>query len=228
MKRRKGLLTFILSVAVSALLLTWLFRQVDMALLRQSLESIHVPALFAFTAFALTGAWLRAWRYKLLLAPASIGWVPILMVTFIRNLFIDLLPARLGSISYVYVLNARLGLRFDSAASSFLVSMVLDFLTLSPFLIFSLLAVGGGSAATGFWLLAVSVLFLGAVFLVLWRIVPLSGFLIKGLGLVLRAFRLESKSWAVKALEAGRETVTALAGIRDRRVYWPLFGLSLP
>lgn len=228
MIRRKGLLSFILSLAISAALLTWLFSQVDAALLRRTLSSLHVPALFAFMAFALTGAWLRAWRYKLLLAPAAIGWVPVLLVTFIRNLFIDLLPARIGSLSYVYVLNARLGLRFDSAASSFVVSVVLDFLTLSPFLIVSLLWVGaGGSAFTGFWLLVLSLLFLGAVFLILWRIVPLSRLLVKGLGFLLRAFGVEARAWAQKALDAGHETVTALAGIRDRRVYWPLYGLSL-
>lgn len=228
MNRRKGLLSFILSIAISALLLTWLFRQVDGDLLRQTLSSLHVPALFAFMAFALTGAWLRAWRYKLLLAPEAIGWVPVMLVTFIRNLFIDLLPARIGSLSYVYVLNARLGLRFDSSASSFVVSVVLDFLTLSPFLIVSLIFVGaGGSTASGFGLLALALLFLGAMFLILWRIVPLSRLLIKGLGLFIRVFRMETRAWAQKALDAGDDTVTALAGIRDRRQYWPLYGLSL-
>jgi hypothetical protein len=228
MDRRKGLLSFILSLVISAVLLTWLYRQIDPALLRRTLSSLHVPALFAFMAFVLTGTWLRAWRYKLLLAPVDIGWVPVFLVTFIRNLFVDLLPARIGSLSYVYVLNVRLGLRFDSAASSFVVSVVLDFLTLSPFLIVSLVFVGaGGSAATGFWLLILSLVFLGLVFLILWRIVPLSRLLVNGLGHLLRAFGLEARVWAHKALDAGHETVTALSEIRDRGVYWPLFRLSL-
>jgi hypothetical protein len=228
MNRRKSLLTFFLSLGLSALLLAWLFRQIDMSLLRRTLSSLHIPALLVFMGFALAGAWLRAFRYKLLLAPASIGWAPVILVTLIRNLFVDLLPARIGSLSYVYVLNARLGLRFDSAASSFVVSVVLDFLTLSPFLIGALVLVGaGGSASSGLWLLALSLAFLAAVSLVLWRIVPLSRLMVRGLGLVLGALRLETRTWAQKAMDAGHETVDALAGIRSRRTFWPLYGLSL-
>jgi len=228
MDQRKGLLSFLLSLVISAVLLVWLFRQIDPALLRRTLTSLHVPALLLFMAFSLAGTWLRAWRYRLLLTPETIGWAPAFLVTFIRNLFVDLLPARIGSLSYVYVLNARLGFRFDSAASSFVVAVVMDFLTISPFLVVSLLLVGaGGSAPSGFWLLLLALLFLGVMFLILWRIVPLSRLLVNGLGLLLHRSGLEGRAWAVKSLEAGRETVTALSHIRNRRVYWPLFGLSL-
>ena len=228
MSRRKGLLSFLLSLAISAVLLTLLFRQIDPALLRSTLSSLHVPALFLFMAFSLAGTWLRAWRYRVLLAPETIGWTPAFLVTFIRNLFVDLLPARIGSLSYVYVLNARLGFRFDSAASSFVVAVVLDFLTLSPFLVAALLVVGtGGSTASGSWLLILALLFLGVMFLVMWRIVPLFCFLVNSWDFLLCHFNLEERAWAVRSMKEGRETVSALEQIRGRGVYWPLFGLSL-
>jgi hypothetical protein len=228
MSRRKGLLSFLLSLVISAVLLVWLFRQIDPSLLRRTLLSLHIPSLFLFMALSLAGAGLRAWRYRLLLAPEPIGWFPALLVTFIRNLFVDLLPARIGSLSYVYVLNARLGFRFDSAASSFVVAMMLDFLTLSPFLVAALFVVrAGGAPLSGTWLLFLALLFLAVMFFLLWRIVPLFRLLVGGWDFLLHRIGLAGRGWAESSLKAGHETVAALGRIRDRRVYWPLFGLSL-
>ena len=125
----------IVSIALSFLLIGLLVSRIDAKELAETLTRIFLPALLAYMAIALLGAVLRAWRYKLFLSPRPIRWRDILMATFIRNSFVDLLPARLGSLSFIYVLNKRLDFAFEAATSAFVASFVYDFLTLSPFVV---------------------------------------------------------------------------------------------
>lgn len=225
---RKAALSFSVSLAISILLIWWLLRQIDSEALNRTFRALHVPALLAFFGISFTGAVLRAWRYKWLLAPDPIGWKPVLLVTFIRNLFVDLLPARIGSLSYVYVLNRRLGFSFQAAASTFVVAVVLDFLTLSPFLIVSLLVVGlGNTAVSSPALLLMALVFLACTALLYLLLIPFFQRIMDGLGLLLRLLRCGEKSWALLLRKRGEETISALAFLRNRRIFWPLFGLSL-
>jgi len=53
------------------------------------------------------------------------------LVTLIRNLFSDLLPARLGTLVYIYIVNRRLKVPLSSAASSFTVCFFFDIIAVS-------------------------------------------------------------------------------------------------
>ena len=217
-----------LSVVVSATLLAVLSSQIRAQDFGRTLASIYLPALLAYMAASLVSAWLRAWRYKWLLAPEKIGWGNMFLVTFIRNSFDDLLPARLGSLSYIYVLNKRLGFSFESAASTFVVALVFDFLTLYPFLVAALLAAGwkmeGIPCAA---LLAVA----GGLFLlfgvVIWRLVPLSRLALRGLDGLLKAFGWAERPKARGAMAKLETTVESLDAIRRRRGYGRLFLMSV-
>ncbi len=221
-------MSFILSLMVSILFLWWLLRQIDLTILRRTLISVHIPALLAFMGIALIGIFLRAWRYKLLLKPEPIPWAPIVLVTLIRNLFVDLLPARLGSLSYVYVLNRRLRIPFQSAASSFVVAFVLDFITLSPFLIASLFAVGAGSSGLASpWFLAVALVFLAFNMLLLWRLPYFVRLFHQGLEGVFRLLKRRQTLRAQLALNSVDQTIAALEKIKNRKIYTPLIGISI-
>jgi glycosyltransferase 2 family protein len=217
-----------LSVAVSAGLLWVLFSRVGARDVGAMLSNIYWPAVLVYASVALAGAWVRAWRYKRLLAPQAIGWGPIFLVTFIRNSLIDLLPARIGGLSYIYVLNKRLGLTFETATSSFVLASVLDTLTLSPFLILAGLSVGLGSGAISVpAVIAIAVVFFGIVALVLWKIVPLGRFLLavfERLGARLRTGR---RPFFKTAAEKFRLTVEEISLFRERRSLLPVFAQSL-
>ncbi len=136
------------------------------------MSSLYFPPLLAYMAISLTTAFLRAWRYRILLRPVPIGWGDIMIVTLVRNAFDDLLPARIGSLSYIYVLNDRLEKPFENAASSFVVAFIYDFLTLGPFVLLALLAVGGRGAAgisTGA-MVAVAAFFFIVFVLIAWKV----------------------------------------------------------
>ncbi len=227
MQKRKAF-SFLASILVSVVLIWFLFSRVEFRDFAQTFARIYIPGLLVFMVIALAGATLRAWRYKCLLLPHRISWPNIFLVTFIRNLFVDLFPARLGSLSYIYVLNKSLKYSFEAASSSFVVAFVLDFLTLSPFLVFSILAVGlGQTAVSNTTLLGISLIFFILMFFAFWKISSLLAAGLKAYKSSLRILRLEEKKWVRTSAEKIQLTIDELDRIKNRKIGWPLFILSL-
>ena len=227
MQKRK-LFSLLLSILISVVLIGFLFSRVKFEDFAQTFARIYIPGLLIFAAIALVGATLRAWRYKWLLLPHRISWPNVYQVTFIRNLFVDLFPARLGSLSYVYVLNKSLKYSFEAASSSFVVAFILDFLTLSPFLILSILAVGlGQTSISNTALLGISLLFFVLVLIIFWKVSSLIAFGLRLYQRWLKAFDLADKRWAAVSVEKIRLTINELDRTKKRKIFWPLFVLSL-
>lgn len=225
---KKKRISLLISIAVSAILIWFLLTKIEFKDFLRTFSRIYIPGLLAFMSIALLGATLRAWRYKWLLLPNIISWKDVFLVTFIRNLFVDLFPARIGSLSYVYVLNRNLKFSFEAASSSFVVAFVLDFLTLSPFLVFSILAVGlGKTSISNVTLLAISFLFFLLVFLVFWKVVKLAGVALGIYRWILQLIRLDRRKWAVISVKKIHLTIEELQRIKDKKIGWPLFILSL-
>jgi uncharacterized membrane protein YbhN (UPF0104 family) len=225
---RNRIVYIAVSLAVSAVLVAILFSQVRAQDFGRTLAAIYVPSLLVYMAVSLVAAWLRAWRYKWLLAPENIGWGNMFLVTFVRNSFEDLLPARIGSLSYIYILNKRLGFSFESAASTFVVALVFDFLTLYPFLIVAALAAGWGSEAISAEALLVAAGFFFAVFgIIVWKLIPLSRLALKAFAGLLRVFGWSERPKSRASLAKLGSTIDSLEAIRRRRIYGRLFGLSL-
>ena len=217
----------LISLVTSAFLVWFLLSQIESKDLLQTFAQMYYPSLLAFVAIAFIGTVLRAWRYKLLLEPQPISWGNIFLVTLIRNLFVDLLPARIGSLSYIYILNKRLNFPFEIATSSFVVAIFFDFLTLSPFLVLAIFAVGFGSTAlSNFTFLTVSLIFFLIIFSILWKIIPLSSFLLKIYQKVLNALRVEKRKWAKISSQKISLTIDNLYQTKKKKIYWPIFSLS--
>lgn len=225
---KKKIFLYILSILISIFLIWLLLSKIETGDLLNTLKNIHYPALLAFMIIALISSGLRAWRYKLLLKPHPISWKNILLVTFIRNLFVDLFPARLGSLSYIYVINRRMKFPFETAASSFVLAVIFDFFTLSPFLIFSIFIIGLGSSAVSSTLfLIISIFFFLTIFLALWLLIPLAKHFLKLYIYSLKLFRVDKKIWAVKSKKSIEKTIEELSATKKRRIYWPVFSISL-
>ncbi len=218
----------LLSALVSIGLLWLLLSQVKTEDVVHTFSRVFVPGLLVYMAVALVASWLRAWRYKWLLRPQAISWPNMFIVTFIRNSLIDLLPARLGSLSYIYVLNKRLGFPFENATSSFVLAFVLDFLTISPFLVVSVIAVGlGANALSTPALLLLAAAFFLLVFLVYWKLVPVARFFLGVFRRLLRVGRIEGRATARTAVQKFELTIQSLDSVRRRENIIPIFILSL-
>jgi hypothetical protein len=105
--------------------------------------------LFSQTAVVL----LRAMRYRLLLLgggePQVPGLIPFALVTAARNMFVDLLPARVGELSYVALLNRRYGVSVRSGLSSLGLAVFLDFAALLTLLALLFSVPRSGTGARG-------------------------------------------------------------------------------
>lgn len=218
MSRRK-VLYILLSVLVAAVLMAILLKEVDPELIKKTFLGLPLSALAAFVAIHLAAAFLRAWRYKLLLRPLSCPWPGILLTTFVRNSFDDLLPARVGSLSYIYILNQRLGFPFEAATASFVVAFVLDFVTLGPFLLLAVAAAGAVAVPVpGALLAALALGFFLLSALVLWKLAALTRILKKGLESVFRLTRAAGKSWTRTVLEKIDLVAASLSSVRSAKL----------
>ncbi len=225
-KKRIGYI--LLSLVISIVLIWILLRQVDTKDFLYTFSNIFLPALLAFFVISLLGSFLRAWRYKLLLYPQKISWGNMFLVTFIRNLFVDLLPVRIGSLSYIYILNKRLNVSFNTATSSFVVAFIYDLISLSPFLILAIIAVGLGTTSLSTPLMLLfSVLFLVIMLVLYWQLLGLCRIFITIYRIFLRIIKSDQKEWAVVSIEKLQLTVTDIAQIRKRRTDLPVFLLSI-
>ena len=225
---KKRAVTFLLSVVVSIGLLLFLLTKIDLSDFIQTFQNIYVPALIGFMFLSVLGSGLRALRYKWLLQPYPIKWKDILMVTFIRNLFVDLFPARIGSLSYIYILNKRLKYSFEASSSTFVIAFLFDFLTLSPLLIMAIFFVGMGTTALSVPIMVlISVIFFFIVFLVLWKVIPLSDLFLNIYAFLLKITGLRKKKWADFSIEKIKSSRDSLVQIQKRKIYWPVFTLSL-
>jgi len=225
-KRRTSLI--ILSVILSVVLLFVLFRRVSPEDFLGMMTSIHLPALLVYMVINLAGAAIRAWRYRILLRPVPISWKDIFIVTLVRNAFVDLLPARIGSLSYLYVMNDRLEKPFGHTASSFAVSFVFDFLTLAPFVLMAAWVVGFSTAGIPAGaLIAVAAAFFAFFALIAWKIALLVRFGRNVAWALVKRTKSAERAAVIRAFENFDRTIEILEQTRKRGVYPSVFLLSL-
>lgn len=147
------------SVALSAGLCFALLRRIDLHELGDWLVRVDRGYFAGYAALSLAGLLARSFRYQLLIGRA-VGFAPLVLVTAVRNFLVDLLPARVGSLSYVYLLTRRFDVPFEPVVSSFVLTFLYDLLAMTM-LLGTALAIGGfeggGSLGAAAALLAVLV-----------------------------------------------------------------------
>lgn len=216
-----------LSLIISAALIYLLISQISTQDLIYTLKNLYLPSLFIYMMISVAGAFIRAWRYRLLLQPEGVSWPGILLVTFVKNSLVDLLPARLGSLSYIYLLNRRLGLAFEPVTSSFIAAFLLDFLTLSPFLVLAIVSVGlGVDAVASPTIMAIAILFFLLVILAFILIIPLAKAFYQIYLFLGTKFKLKAKTWFQKSLVKFRGTIDVLHLTRGHGSFWLILVLS--
>ncbi|MGH7804342.1 MAG: lysylphosphatidylglycerol synthase transmembrane domain-containing protein, partial [Candidatus Binatia bacterium] len=123
-------LRFALSALVTLGLSAWLLSGIDRGALVDLVRRVDRPLFAVFVALSFAGLFVRALRYSMLLRGRA-GFWPVVGVTAARNFLVDLLPARIGSLSYVYLLTARVGVPLEPVLSSFVLSFVYDLLAMA-------------------------------------------------------------------------------------------------
>jgi Tol biopolymer transport system component len=134
---RANLIRLALSAAISALVLGALLalgassaREVNLARVMELVTGLSILAWLTYLVLQVVGAVIRAARFRLLVAVAEPPTLPgrwhFLLVTFARNMAVDLLPARSGELLYVALLNRGFRVPSEICLSSLATSTLLD------------------------------------------------------------------------------------------------------
>ncbi|HSQ34808.1 MAG TPA: lysylphosphatidylglycerol synthase transmembrane domain-containing protein [Candidatus Binatia bacterium] len=180
-KRIRTIAAVILPLAVSALLVWLLLRGLSWQRILGSILSASPFGLALYGVLALAGLWFRAVRFRILLSEPKPAAGPVFLTTVVQNALGDLVPARLASLgSYVWLMKKRLAVAADSAASTFIVSFVLDLVTLGPLLLLAVAVRFGMAAPPGDtwlslkWAAGFGLIFFAASAAAAWWIGPLT------------------------------------------------------
>jgi len=124
----------VLSVLLAAAVFVYLARHTSPGEVFRIIRSADRQGLFLFVVLSLLMSIFRTWRYRLVLATSGHRppRIPLFLVVLVRNFLSDLLPARLGTLSYVYLATTRLGIPLSGSASSFALSFLFDIAALVP------------------------------------------------------------------------------------------------
>lgn len=111
-----------------------------------AIQGSSLGLFLVYVLMTLLGIVLRAWRYQVLLQASGETRLPsfrdLSLITMVRNMTVDLLPARLGELVFVGLLRQRAGTRVASGLSALMFAMLFDVLILAPLTIVLGLLVG--------------------------------------------------------------------------------------
>ena len=137
----KQLFKIALSIGVSFAILALLLQAVTAGVpdsqrpgVLSALQGTSFSLVFAYLGLYLITLLIRAFRYRLLLQVAGEENVPSMrqmaLVTGIRNMVVDMLPARLGELGYIGLLNRGYGVKLQHCVSSLTISIAFDLIAL--------------------------------------------------------------------------------------------------
>ncbi|WP_419176051.1 lysylphosphatidylglycerol synthase domain-containing protein [Desulfosediminicola sp.] len=214
----------VFSCVVSAGIFFYLFTRVSLDEVLSAVGNLDPAWLAYFLLFSLLMSIFRTWRYHLLLATSGfqVKKIPLFLVTLVRNFFSDLLPARLGTLIYVYLIRTRLNVPLAPAVSSFAYAFIFDILALAVMLVPAVLLIGGITQSGKIVLVAGGIL--GIICIVIVYCMPglslWSAYAIERLTFLPPSWR----SWLTSELRSLRDHFLK---VREQGLYWHILALSL-
>ena len=139
------------SLAVTAAVFGYLFSEVPPRRFVETIRTLAPRPLVAFACLFALGVLARALRFWVLLG-RTVPLQLVVIITLARNLFIDLLPSRLGEVSYVYLIAKRAQRPVEDGVATVVLAAALDVIVLVPLLLMALVAVGSRYAVPTAWL----------------------------------------------------------------------------
>ena len=213
-------LPWIASAGVSVGIFAYLLSQIDPTEILLTARRLPARPLIIYAGLVLGGVVARALRFWVLLG-RNIGLGLLVGIVFARNLFVDLLPARVGELSYVYLLSRRGHRQAEEGLATLVLSVLFDVVALAPLLILGLVVIGRGEALPTTALVAASATLAAVAYGAILAAEPVSRFLARNL-------ERKSESPLLRNVAARLAVLAdALADARARRVFAPVLALSL-
>ncbi len=139
----------LLAVALTVGLVWWLLRGLEWEKIRAFASSRPELVLVAFVIYALSYV-ARAMRWKVLLNRHDLSFRDLYLITSAHIMYNNLLPSRIGELSYVVLLRQKKGLTAADGVVSLVVSRFLDFITLGLIFLLSVASFRGAHSVEAF------------------------------------------------------------------------------
>lgn len=145
-KTPRSILYFVFSLALTVVVLGYLFTHITWDEVVGLMVNINRPLLALFIVLSLAMQVVRTLRYRVILKSTGEypGFLRLFLVVMVRGLCVDLLPARAGELVYIYILRARLGIDLGAATASFALAFLFDMTALAPLIVIAILIAGSG------------------------------------------------------------------------------------
>lgn len=226
----KKALFLALSFGLTSFLFYLIFTQSTLDQWLGLLSRIRLEFLGIYAGLYGLGLSLRTWRYHLLIKGAGPAWVPsfgrLALVTAVRNMLVDFLPARTGSLSYLVILNRVFAVELSACLTSFTYAALFDLLSLGPLLavVLAIDSLRGSAVHPLLWGLGL-VFTLGGIS----AIVFLEPLFQKLAGWIERWTVSYQKKhpWLKRVTRELTAVSHSFLALRRARLFWPLLGLSL-
>lgn len=205
------------AVAVTVVLVVVLLRQASPAQLIRAVASLPAWSLAGAFACYLVSVALRTVRWSVLIRSTRVRLWDLFPVTCLHNFYNNLMPARTGEVSFVYLVRRYFGVTTAEGVAVLVTARVLDFLVICSYLSLLLLFASEGTAVHGVAVLVAAAgvaALLAAVLLHLDRVARL------GLALIGRLFALlglDRNRVGALALHKGGQVAEQLGLIASRR-----------
>lgn len=218
---RKMIFTGVLAIGLMAALIY----QIGIDTLKETLGSVNpLYVVLGFLLYVLIFV-LRAIRMNIILE-GKVSVKSLLNILFVHNLFNNLLPARIGELSYVYFLKEKEGLPLNYGLSSLMIARIFDIVGIAFLFLISFFVVGDLPELIHFSLMLVGVL-LGLIFLFIIMLLYYNEKFLSFVELFTSKTRLDRIKYTKMALEKSEETLENFKIIKSRHVILLSFILSI-
>ncbi len=127
----------ILSFGIGIILVSWLLSQIDISAAIHILRNVPISLILLSFVFYTVGFGLRALRFRLLL-PAQKPLHHLFPIVLMHYTALNIIPARLGELSYIYLLKKVNHISTGRSVSNLVLARVFDLVTVSLLFLCSL------------------------------------------------------------------------------------------
>ncbi len=223
---KKNILTLLVSFVVAAIFLSGLFSFVKKDSFIDLLQHFYWPPFFGYLLFSFLGYWLRSLRCCWLIGEDKLSLLQMYQVVMVRQVFVDLLPMKMGEFSYVLLLKKRFNIPVELGMSSMVVVFLFDCMSLFPVLLLALLVVGSGSHFYNHSLLWISCLILSLLLVAIWKLDKMVKGFVVSLEKIRHKWFQKKHHWVDGMLEKGHKISDELVYLKDRKIYLKTFGVT--
>ena len=224
----KLLLSFLVSSVLLSLLIRFILNSADATVwpnLTAVLVNFSLTSVFIYTVASLARTLLQAIRYRLLISAAESNCPSlfhIFAVTLSRNMFVDMLPARLGELSYIAMLNRGYQVSVRACISSLAVSFIFDLIGLAVIIAGLICFQFSGGSFQG-WTAGLLIVLVLLILVLIFLLYPF----LRIINRTLKRIPSNKTRLFAKVIKLFVNIEEALRATREKGILLPLFGLSL-